>query len=119
MSVSKDPSLCPVEALGAWLKRKDIGKGGNDAVFPHAHKSSRPTSKLAFRETLDRIQKDSGLPRLTPHSYRAGHVCISIGNGSDPLVAMEAGNWAQATSFQRYVELDEEGKMRSSKALGL
>ncbi len=119
MAASKNPDLCTVLVLTAWLQRKEVGGGENDAVFPHGHKTSLPTSKSTYSTTLDCLQKNSGLPRLTPHSFRSGHVCISIGNGSDPLTAMEARNWAQATSFQRYMELHEEGKMRSSKALGL
>ncbi len=84
MAASKNPNLCPILVLTAWLQRKEVGRGENDAVFPHGHKTSRPTSKSTYSATLDRLQKNSGLPHLTPHSFRSGHVCISIGNGSDP-----------------------------------
>ncbi len=119
MARSKDPALCPVCTLSAWMKRKEVGKGANDLVFPYGHKASKSTSKSSYRSALNCLQKSSGLPQLTPHRFRSGHISISIGNGSDPLTVMEVGNWSQAMSFQRYVQLDKEGKLQSSKALGL
>ncbi|MCP4543941.1 MAG: tyrosine-type recombinase/integrase [Chloroflexi bacterium] len=118
MAAAKNPDLCPVTNLRAWMARKDVGKRKEDPLFPHGHKASKTISKSSFRSALDRIQEKSGLPRLTGHSFRSGHVTISLGNGCHPLTVMEAGNWSQAASFQRYVQLDKHGKMRSSKALG-
>ncbi len=57
MAAAKDPSLCPVKVLTVWMEKR-VGKRGEDAVFPHSHKASKPTSKSTFRSALDqkRIQ---------------------------------------------------------------
>ncbi len=112
-------TLCPVAAFRRWLKRREIGGKGTDALFPAWKDKSRPISITTFSENLKAALEGSGLPKITGHSHRAGAATKAISNRANIEDVQLLGAWRDPRTLQSYVRRSKERRLEAAKHLGL
>ncbi len=111
------PEICPVIQIAAWLDKKQVGKLDSDPLFPHGNKSSEVASYSMYRTALRNMQVDSGLVKLTGHSWRHGFVASAISHGTDPWDVQQHGNWAQISSLKSYAHTNKKKRLAVAASL--
>ncbi len=107
MARATDPKLCPVRNFRLWLDRAEVGKRDTDALFPAKFDPIQPISYTTYSENLAEASKGGGLPRVTPHGFRAGGASAMIEHGATMDQVQLAGSWQDPKSTQVYVERSE------------
>ncbi len=76
MPKGRNPDLCPVKIMKAWLARREVGKSSDAVLFLASGKPAKPISKTTCRENLKIGLAESSLPLITAHgSVRQTVVC--------------------------------------------
>ncbi len=76
---------------------------------------NKAISITSFRENLEKAQKDCDLPRITPHSFRAGFTTQAINNGATVAELKEFGLWEAESSIQRYAKRADAKKAETGR----
>ncbi len=108
-----DPDICPVKLMQIWLKRPSSAK--SSLLFPmltckQDADSPKPIAKTSFADGLRKALKDSNLPHITPHSFRAGFATAAINNGVSVSDIKEFALWESDSSVQRYMRRADSKK---------
>ncbi len=111
------PEICPATQIAKWLDKKQLGKSDSDPFFPHGNKSSKVASYTMYRMALQHMQVDSGLVKLTGHSWRHGFVASAISHGTDPWDIQQHGIWAQISSLKLYAHVDKKKRLAVTASL--
>ncbi len=64
----------------------------------------------SFYDGLKEALKHSNLPKITPHSFRAGMATAAINNGATVADIQEFGLWESVSSVQRYMKRADSKK---------
>lgn len=118
----RDPSMCPVSAVRAWLELAGIGAG---PVFRPINRHGRVSGKRltahAVAVILKRAATAAGLPvrDLSGHSLRAGFVTESKKHGADDAAIMDQTGHTSLAMLQRYHRRTRKWEKPASAKLGL
>ncbi len=107
-----DSRICPVTLILKWLKLH-VSRSQESPLFPMLTCPSKPISISSYREGLASALKNSGLPTITPHSFRAGFATQAINNGGTMDAIKEFGLWESEASVQRYARRSDSTKART------
>ena len=113
----KEKSLCPVRLLSKWLKL--LKNGSELPAFPMLTNKTKPISISSFRENLEEAFKNADLPKITPHSFRAGFATNAINAGVEVTDLKEFGLWQSESSIQRYSKRSISKKLQTGSLAGL
>ncbi len=104
MAKAMDPKLCPIRNFWQWLSQAEVGKRNTDVLFPAKYDPIWPISYTTYSENLADAGKGGGLPRVTPHGFRARGASAMIEHGATLDQIQLAGSWQDPKSTQVYVE---------------
>ncbi len=116
---ASNPELCPVKILRTWFASGAVGTDPSSPAFPMITNKKKPASTTAFRENLQILLEGAKLPKITPHSFRAGFATAAINNGAEASDIREFGLWASDTSLQRYASRAKGKKLATGRKAGL
>jgi hypothetical protein len=85
-----------------WLRERHPKGTPTRWLFHRLTKPEEQMTYSSFSESLAEMQKGSGLPRITPHSFRAGFATTLINNGADMADIQASGLWRQGSSVEGY-----------------
>ncbi len=117
--LANDERLCATSLLQTWFKSDEIDKDEKAPVFPMFTNRRKAISKTSFSEGLKSLLGTSDLPKITPHSFRAGFTTAAINRGADPSDLREYGVWASDSSMQKYASRSKGKKMETGRKAGL
>ncbi len=83
MPRANDQRLCSVIKLEKWRRRRGVGLGLDNALFPTARDKNKGMPYVMYAKNLREAQLMSKLPRLTPHSWGGGYTTYVAAAGLD------------------------------------
>jgi hypothetical protein len=101
LPVSSDASVCPVEVLETYLRRRAELHVPHDYVFCGFRAPRDPLSTAAFSDRLRWVMRHSGII-APPGSTRATSVSDAFARGDDLAAVLRAGDWSRAGLFFRH-----------------
>ena len=101
LPASSDASVCPVEVLEAYLRRRAELHVQHDYVFCAFRSPRDPITTAAFSDRLRWVMRHSGIV-APPGSTRATSVLDAFARGDDLAAVLRAGDWARAGTFFRH-----------------
>ncbi|MCP3661441.1 MAG: tyrosine-type recombinase/integrase [Gammaproteobacteria bacterium] len=111
--------ICPVTLMRVWMCRPHCLRSQNEPLFPRMTCKSQSIAPIRFREGLRDALAKSNLPKITPHSFRAGFATEACNNGASMSDIKMFGRWESDASVHRYAKRADGNKaMISEKVWG-
>ncbi len=101
------------------MSRKDAGKADDDALFPANHDHSKPISMTTYSENIQAALEGSGLPRITPHSFRSGAATRGASRNMSMQDLQLLGAWKDPRSVLSYIKWNPERRVQAARSLSL
>jgi integrase len=104
----RDPAICPVAALRAWLDAAEIASG---PVFRAVNRHDQPgQGRLSDRAVALVVKRACGRAGLDParyagHSLRAGFATAAAEGGAPERAIMRQGGWTSEAMVRRYIRM--------------
>jgi len=98
-----------------WAAMNGREPGGDDFLFP-GRSLNKPVTTRAFMKALKRASEAAGISGVSSHSFRRSALSSAASAGIPLRDLMALSGHSSLSTLQRYLEVDQEAKIRAASA---